>query len=167
MREMLIGAAKAGAFTPLWSDRVFEEWRRAALRHGPGAGVEVQGECALLNASFPSAAVKINADQEARFWLPDPADIHVIAGAVIGSADGIVTLNNKDFPAQILAEEQLSRVNPDALLLGFWHAHPELITGVAIAILDNARKLSCKDWRLGQLLKKAQLHRLALAVDPK
>ncbi|MEN8935202.1 MAG: PIN domain-containing protein, partial [Planktotalea arctica] len=28
MREMLIGAARAGAFEPLWSARILEEWRR-------------------------------------------------------------------------------------------------------------------------------------------
>ena len=34
MREILIGVARAGYYTPLWSDRILEEWARAAARFG-------------------------------------------------------------------------------------------------------------------------------------
>lgn len=44
MREMLIGAAKARAFEPLWSARILEEWRRAALKHGETAALQVESE---------------------------------------------------------------------------------------------------------------------------
>ena len=45
------------------------------------------------------------ASLEERLWLPDPADTHVLAAAIAGSADVILTLNAKDFPRNILAEE--------------------------------------------------------------
>ncbi len=34
MRQMLLGAARAGAFTPLWSARIIAEWQRAAIKLG-------------------------------------------------------------------------------------------------------------------------------------
>lgn len=165
MREMLIGAAKGGAFVPLWSDRILEEWRRAVLKHGDAAARQVQSEAVFLNMAFPNAVVRYNANQEARFWVPDPSDIHVLATAVIGGADGIITLNNKDFPAGVLAEEGLSRVNPDALLLGFWQAQPDLIVSVASEVLLRANALSGKEWTLKGLLKKARLPRLGKALS--
>ena len=165
MREMLIGAAKAGAFEPLWSERILEEWRRASLKHGEAAAQEVVGECVFLNAAFPKANLRFAPEQEARFWLPDPADIHVLAAAVLGGADGIVTLNNKDFPAGILAEEGVTRVNPDALLLGIWQANPEIIEPLARDILNKANAVHNSQWSIMRLFKKARLDRLARALE--
>jgi hypothetical protein len=36
MREVLIGVAAKGLFTPLWSARILEEWARAAARLDAG-----------------------------------------------------------------------------------------------------------------------------------
>ncbi len=165
MREMLIGAAKGGAFVPLWSERILEEWRRAALKQGDAGAAQAQSEAVFLNFAFPKAIVSFTPEQEARFWLPDPADIHVLAAAVIGGADGIVTLNNKDFPSGVLAEEGLSRVNPDAFLLGVWQAQPDLMNTIAQDILSSATAHSGRDWTLKSLLKKARLPRLGRALS--
>ncbi|MDA8586574.1 PIN domain-containing protein, partial [Rhodobacteraceae bacterium] len=32
LRELVLGVAETGAFQPLWSARILEEWRRAAAR---------------------------------------------------------------------------------------------------------------------------------------
>ena len=101
---------------------------------------------------------------EARLWLPDPADIHVLAAAIAGSADMICTMNAKDFPRQILAEEGLSRLDPDGFLHGIWQARPELVEPVATNVLAKARSLSEHDWQMRPLLKKARLPRLAKAL---
>ena len=48
MREMLIGVAGKGAFTPLWSPRILEEWARAARKIGPTGEAQARSEIALL-----------------------------------------------------------------------------------------------------------------------
>mgnify|MGYP000409818459 FL=1 len=35
MREVLLAVARTGAFQPLWSTRILEEWARAARKLGP------------------------------------------------------------------------------------------------------------------------------------
>ncbi|WP_297339553.1 RSP_2648 family PIN domain-containing protein, partial [Pseudophaeobacter sp.] len=95
MREMLVGAAAQGAFTPLWSARILEEWSRAALKLGPEGAAQARAEVALLKASWPQAVVPPAPGVEARLWLPDAADVHVLAAAITGHADAIVTVNNK------------------------------------------------------------------------
>ncbi|MDX2485006.1 MAG: PIN domain-containing protein, partial [Pseudodonghicola sp.] len=102
MREMLLGAAQLGHFTPLWSARILEEWARAARKLGSGGEMQARGEIALVQAAWPGAELPAAPGIEARLWLPDPADLHVLAVAVAGSADAIVTLNRKDFPKNIL-----------------------------------------------------------------
>ena len=42
MRQLLLGAAGSGLFTPLWSDRILEEWARAARKIGPTGEVQAR-----------------------------------------------------------------------------------------------------------------------------
>lgn len=49
--------------------------------------------------------------------LPDVDDRHVVAAAVQGGAQGIITANIKDFPAAALKPLGLEAVNPDDFLL--------------------------------------------------
>ncbi len=160
MREMLMGAAAEGFFQPLWSARLLEEWARAAARHSPAQEAQARGEIALLRAAWPNAELPPAPGLEARLWLPDSGDLHVLATAISGSAEGIVTVNARDFPRHLLADEGLSRNDPDGFLLGFAQASPELMARVGDRVLAQARALSGDAWEMRALLKKARLPRL-------
>lgn len=164
MREMVLGAAKTGAFVPLWSERILEEWARAARKLGPEGEPQARAEIAMVGRDFPGAVVKVPDGVAARLWLPDENDIHVLAAAVSASADAIMTLNAKDFPKGALAEEGLVRLDPDGHLYSLWLREPEAIETVALQVLAQARILSSQDWEMRTLLKKARLPRLAKAL---
>ena len=164
MREMVLGCAGQGLFAPRWSPRVLEEWARAAAKLGPAQEVWARGEIAALGASFPDALIRHDAGIERRFWLPDSGDIHVLAAAVAGSCDAILTMNAKDFPRNILDEEGLQRLDPDNFLLDLWREAAQPVQDVADMVLAEARRLSGQDWTLRALLKKARLPRLAKAL---
>lgn len=165
MREILLGAAGAGLFTPLWSGRILEEWARAARKLGPQGEAQARGEVALVRAAWPRAEVVWKPSLETRLWLPDPNDAHVLAAAIAGNADVIITLNAKDFPRNVLAEEGLSRADPDAFLLGFWQAEPDLMAHVGEVVRQQAEILSGKPWTIRDLMKKARLPRLGKALS--
>lgn len=165
MREMVLGVARAGLFQPYWSDRILEEWARAAAKLGPGQEAVARGEVVTVKAAFPGASVPVPPEAEQQFWLPDPADRHVLAAAVLGSCDAIMTMNAKDFPRNVLGEEGLLRVDPDTFLRGHWEAAPEAVAQVADAVLAEARRLSGEDWTLRALMKKARLPRLGKALE--
>lgn len=164
MREMVLGAAEKGLFEPRWSARVLEEWARATVKLGAGAEAIARGEIALLNARFPGAMLLPAPGLERRLYLPDPADVHVLAVAVAGSCDAIMTLNASDFPRNTLAEEGLTRIDPDAFLLGLWRDHPDQIAAVAGAVLAEAQRLSGEPWEIRALMKKARLPKLGKAL---
>lgn len=164
MREVLLGAARLGHFTPLWSARILEEWARAARKLGPDGEVQARAEIALLRAAWPDAELPPAPGIEARLWLPDLADIHVLAVAVAGSADVILTLNAGDFPRGTLAEEGVERLDPDGLLMRLWQTDPDGIAGVGHAILAEANRLAGGGWQMRPLLKKARLPRLGKAL---
>lgn len=165
MRQMLLGVAAAGAFRPLWSARIIAEWQRAAQKLGPEGAAQARAEAVLMRRDWPGAEATWPAGLETRLWLPDPADIHVLAAAVAGSADVIVTLNARDFPRKLLADEGLSRADPDAFLLGFWQGQPDMVRAVGQDVLAEASRLSGRAWEMRALLKKARLPRLAKALS--
>jgi predicted nucleic acid-binding protein len=164
MREMLLGAARLGHFTPLWSARILEEWARAAVKLGPTGEMQARAEIALLRAGWPKAELSPAPAIEARIWLPDVADIHVLAVAVSGSADAIMTLNKKDFPRNILAEQDIARVEPDGFLHKVRQEDQAGMDQLGTRVLAEANRLSGDKWQIRPLLKKARLPRLAKAL---
>ncbi len=165
MREVLLGVAAQGLYQPLWSERILEEWARAARKIGPEGEAQARGEIALLRAAWPGAVVTWKPSVEDRLWLPDVNDRHVLAAAIAGSADVLVTMNASDFPRNILAEEGVSRADPDAFLIGFFQSDPDPVQATCDQVLATARRLSGEDWQMRALLKKARLPRLAKAVS--
>lgn len=165
MREMLLAAARLGHFRPVWSPRILEEWARAAIKLGPAGEAQARSEIALLRAAWPQAEQASRDGLEARLWLPDAADVHVLALAVSASAEGIVTVNAKDFPRHILAEEDLERLDPDGFLHRCWLADPDGMARAAAEVLETANRLAGGGWEMRPLLKKARLPRLAKALS--
>lgn len=164
MREVLLGAAALGHFTPLWSARILEEWARAARKLGPDGEAQARAEIALLRAGWPNAELPAAPGLEARLWLPDAADLHVLAVAVSGSADAIMTVNRQDFPKHILAEEGLQRIEPDGFLYDLWLQDPNGIAEVGQRVLDQANAMNGGGWQMRALMKKARLPRLGKAL---
>ena len=164
VRQVLTGAAAAGLFQPFWSDRILEEWARATVKLGAGAEVIARGEIAGLRLAFPGASVPLR--DEARLWLPDPADVHVLAAAIAARAQAIVTWNAADFPRDILRGEGLDRIDPDLMLLGLLDRDRPAMERVTAAVAAEATRLSGAEWTVPALLKKARLPRLARALRP-
>lgn len=165
MREVLLGCAHQGLYEPRWSLRILEEWARAAGKLGLQQEVWARGEIATLGAKFPQATVTYDAAREAAFWLPDPADIHVLTAAVVGSCDGILTMNAKDFPRNILGDEALLRWDPDGFALTLLGEAPEVVGKIADQVLAEANRLSDAPWTMRALMKKARLPRLGKALS--
>ncbi|MCA0043603.1 RSP_2648 family PIN domain-containing protein [Celeribacter litoreus] len=165
MREVLLGVAQRGLYTPLWSARILEEWARAARKIGPTGEAQARGEVALVRAAFPKAEVRRHEGLEARLYLKDENDIHVLAAAIAGGADAIVTVNAQDFPRHVLAEEGLERWDPDGFLWRLWSDHPDAVSEAVESVRQEAERLSGEAWETRRLLKKARLPRLGKALS--
>lgn len=163
LREIVLGCAGAGLFTPLWSPRILAEWRYAAARETPVALID--GEIARALARFPDAEVDVPADLEASLSLPDPNDTHVLAAAINGQADALVTLNLKDFPGRALARHGVSPRHPDSLLLELCETDRRVVAEVVSDVLDALRQQTGSTASLRAVLKRASLPRLGKALE--
>lgn len=164
LREILIGAAGAGLYQPLWSERILTEWRHAAARLGPEQDQIAGAEIALLSHGFPDASMPDDGVQAIDLNLPDPADRHVIEAALAGQADQIVTANLRDFPRGVMMNLGLRAIHPDAFLLMLHVEHPGNIRQSIQAIRDKAAKMG-GDMTVAEMLKRSRLPRLAKAIS--
>lgn len=165
MREMLMETAAAGGFTPLWSDKILEEWRHAAGRAdfevGGIAGVEI----ALLKASWPNAMVQTDPTVIDTLSLPDQNDRHVLAAAIAGEADFLLTRNLKDFPTKTLARHDIIRREPDGFLLEFAQNGPVDMLEVGRKVQARAVKASGRPQLIRPLLKRTGLPRMGKFLE--
>ena len=164
LRELALGLADTGTITPLWSPRILEEWRRAALRRSERDGMIAEGEIALLKVRFPEASVEIDPATEARLVLPDPDDVHVLAAAIDGAADALMTLSLRDFPTNALSAQGILRRDPDGVLLEAFHADEAAMHQIVSDVLGRAVEHGIDTSNPRALLKRARVPRLGKAM---
>lgn len=163
MRETLLGAAAAGGFAPVWSARILEEWARATRRLPEGAEAVARAEIAHLRARWPEAEVAVPEELVATLSLPDPNDRHVLAAAIAGGADTLLTLNRADFPGRALARHGILLREPDGLLVELL-ADGIPVAAVAAEVRARAERASGREQPTRALLKRAGLPRLGKAL---
>ncbi len=164
LRQLLIGAAQQGLYTPLWSPGILDEWRHAAARAGPVEAALTDAEIASLTLEFPHSSTELPEASTDGLSLPDPDDVHVLAAALVAQADSLLTLNLKDFPTRTLSQHGLFRREPDGFLLELLESDPATIQPlVTEAALDAARRVG-GDATPRSLLKRARLPRLGKAL---
>lgn len=166
LREILLGVAARGLYQPVWSDRILREWVRATAKLGPEAAMEAEAQATLARLAFPSVMQREQPNIEARLYLPDPNDIHVLAVAISAHADAIITFNAADFPRPVLADEGLVRLDPDQLLCQIHAHHPGEVAQVVANVHATAERMLGEVIPLKSLMKRAQLRRLGKALDP-
>ncbi|WP_126976778.1 RSP_2648 family PIN domain-containing protein [Frigidibacter oleivorans] len=164
LRELLFGVARAGLVTPLWSDRIAEEWARAAARLGPGQEVLARGEIVAADLAFPQARVPLPPGAEEPLDLPDRNDRHVLAAAIAGRADCLVTLNLRDFPRRAMAPAAIDAIHPDEFLLLLRADDRQTVDAVAEAVRAEAERLSGQPQPMRALMKRAKLPRFGKAL---
>lgn len=114
LRNLLMWLALADLYQARWTDTIHEEWIRSVLHDRPDltrAQLERVGD--LMNAHVPDCLVTGYEELIDMLTLPDPDDRHVLAAAIRGRVDVIVTFNLSDFPAEILRGYGIEARHPD------------------------------------------------------
>lgn len=166
LREILLGVAAEGLFIPVWSERILQEWVRATDKLGPAARLQAEAEATMVRTRFPAAMTRARPEIEARLWLPDTNDLHVLATAIASHSDCLITFNAQDFPGSTLAEEGIQRRDPDGFLWELAARHEADIAAVVARVHATAEKMAGMPLAPRALLKRAKLNRLGKQLYP-
>jgi predicted nucleic acid-binding protein len=124
-------------FRPKWSRAVQDEWIRNLLQNRPDLKREqLERTRDLMDRHAPDALVTGYEDLIEGLQLPDSDDRHVLAAAIRGRADVIITENLKDFPAEILRTFDIEAQHPDDFVVHLL----DLAPGVVCRAADHHRQ---------------------------
>lgn len=116
LRDILLRLAATNLFRTRWSADVQAEWSRSLIANRPELAGKLDRTLALMDQAVPDAAVTGYHDLIPGLTLPDQNDRHVLAAAIIGRADVIVTLNLRDFPEERLQPFAIKAQHPDVFI---------------------------------------------------
>ena len=127
--DLLLESAKRRFFRLLWSRRVHAEWMESLRRKRPDLHPEkLRRRYELMVTSFPEAMVEEHEGLATLLELPDEGDRHVLAAAIGGCANGIVTFNIRDFPTEVLSKWDIEPLHPDEFFISqFDLGHAEFL----------------------------------------
>ncbi len=128
LRSVLLELARSKAFRIFWSEDVHREWMQALKRQHPQIPASrIARMRELMEAYVADATITGYEPLIESLTLPDPNDRHVLAAAIQGGANVIVTANERDFPAGVLAPYKIAVITPDRLILRLLEADPNLV----------------------------------------
>jgi predicted nucleic acid-binding protein len=158
MTDLLLSLSEAGLFRPRWTKEIHEELIRNVLADQPVRRREdLDRRRALMDQAIDDDLIENYERHIENLVLPDPADRHVLAAAIEGEAEIILTYNLRDFPSSTLTAYGISALHPDEFLCRHMKEEPALV----MEVIEKMRlKRSRPEISHEQLLGK--LSRLAL-----
>ena len=117
--DALMEVAATGIYAAKWSKAIDDEWISNLAKNRKRAESDFHLRRDQMHDTCPDWEVPEKGWKfiEPCLSLPDTNDRHVLAAAIAGHADSIITINIKDFPASVLNPLGITVLHPDEFLL--------------------------------------------------
>ncbi|MGK6309821.1 PIN domain-containing protein [Variovorax sp. DT-64] len=133
--DALLSLAYAGLYAAKWSADIEREWMASRLAKYPGTEEVIAEKARQMCEAIPDCMVLGYEKFIDSLDMPDPDDRHVLAAAIVGHADAIVTNNVKDFPVGLLDQHCIEVQTPDVFIVNQITLHQPM----ALAALRQMR----------------------------
>ena len=122
MTDALMSLATTGLFAAKWSTAIEEEWIGALEANRPDLKGRLGVRRDQIRLAVPDWEVPAVAWRALSpcLELPDAKDVHVLAAAIAGHADCIVTANLKHFPRDRVDPYGIEVIHPDTFIINQW-----------------------------------------------
>jgi hypothetical protein len=142
--------APAPMYIPLWSERILEEMVRNLVEDGRMDEDRADRLASLMRSAFEEASVSDEAIAALeRSMSNDPGDRHVLAAAVAGGAEAVITFNLEHFPPEACEPFGVEATHPDAFLVAMYELAPELVVA---EVRRQAADLTNPPWGVDELI---------------
>jgi len=141
LRDVLISLAADGLYGARWTAEIQDEWIRNLHAKRPDLDKEKLSHTASLMAkAIEDALIQNHQYLIPSLDLPDPDDRHVLAAAIVGHADAIVTFNLKDFPEVSVSRHEIEILHPDDFLVAQYDLAPIRVLSIIKASRAKLKK---------------------------
>lgn len=115
--DLILSLADTNLFHAKWSDSIEAEATRNLAEKRPALADKIPGRFAAMRGAIPDCIIGHFDHITDKLRLPDPDDRHVLAAAIAGHADAIVTFNLKDFPTDYVRQFGIEVLHPDDFVM--------------------------------------------------
>lgn len=141
VRDILLQLVMTDIFRGKWTEDIHREWIEALLRNEPRRErTALERMRDLMNQAVRDCLVTGYDTLIPSLVLPDPNDRHVLAAAIVGRCDVIVTCNLKHFPASSLAPYGIEAQHPDDFLCNHLNLAPGVFCGAIRKVRMRMKK---------------------------
>jgi len=157
LRDALLRMVETDVFQVRCSERILDEAQRNLKANRPDlTPADIDGTFQDIREFFEGEGAMVSGYEPLELVMSnDPKDRHVLAAAVVGRADVIVTENLEDFPEAARKTYNIGAQCPDDFLCNQWELDEEAMMDVIDQWIAD---LSSPPLTLGQLLQKLELH---------
>ena len=169
MRDIFLQMAANDVFCAKWTEDIHREWIDALTRNEPHRGrATLEHTRRLMDQATRDCLATGYDPLIPALNLPDPDDRHVLAAAIAGRCDVIVTCNLRDFPEDAPMPYGIEVLHPDTFLSNCLDLMPESFCDAVRKIRERlvAPPISVQDYitilaGLGLIATAAELPRFS------
>lgn len=167
LRDVFVSLAASDVFEAKWSNIIHDEWIRNVLKFNSATVREtLENTRRLMDFHVPGALVEGFEPLIETLHLPDPDDRHVLAAAIQGKAEFLVTWNLKDFPANASAAHSIRAVSPDVFTVELLQQSPHEVVKALSAQRKRLQKPAQTPQQFLETLSRQGLTRFVAALEP-
>ncbi len=135
LRDILMQLALSDLFHARWTADIHREWMLNVHKDRPDLKqLDLQKTRELMDKNVRDCLITGYKPLIKTITLPDKNDRHVLAAAIRGRADVIVTFNLKDFPASALKPYDIEVQHPDEFMAHLIDLEPRAVLEAAKSV---------------------------------
>lgn len=141
LRDLLMELALRNLFRARWTAELHDEWIRNLRKERPDLDpASLARTRSLMDSHVRDCLVTGHQLLIPALNLPDPDDRHVLAAAIRGNADLIITKNLKDFPQGVLDGFGIEARHPDEFIVDLLQANEGSVCSAVKAVLNRLKR---------------------------